>query len=453
MQFKTSVLLVLIILSPLNLVPTRGEDSKALSKASLTLPPEDLQWWREARFGMFVHWGVYAIPGRGEWVMWNERIPFREYSKLADRFNPRKFDASRWAAIAKSAGMKYMVVTTKHHDGFCLFDSEVSNFTSTKTAARRDFIAEYVKAARQAGLGVGFYYSPLDWRFPGFFFPDLYRENAEAMKQQTYDQIRELMSRYGKIDILWYDGGEDDWLGFGGIEYRDGKWQSRDTKWPQEKRYSGKPLWEPEKLNGMVRQLQPKIIINDRSGWKGDFSTPEMKVGEMNRERPWETCYTLAGSWGWTPGNPPLSLRESIHLLSKVVCRDGNLLLNVGPDPEGEIEAGQVERLQEIGQWLDKYGECIYKTRGGPFQPTASFGSTYHQEKVYLHILDWPENTLVLPGIPHKIISSTNLTGKEAQVSQTGGSIKVTVSVQDRQSMITIVKLVLDAPVDVYPSK
>ncbi len=142
-----------------------------------------------------------------------------------------------------------MVLTTKHHDGFCLFDSQVSDFTSVKTAARRDFIAEYVTACRRAGLGVGFYYSPLDWRFPGFFFPDLYRESFEAMKQQTYDQIRELMTNYGKIDILWYDGGEDGWLGFGGIDWGPNGWQNREPRWVSGKQYTGKPYWEGEKFN------------------------------------------------------------------------------------------------------------------------------------------------------------------------------------------------------------
>jgi alpha-L-fucosidase len=176
------------------------------STSDLALTPDAMQWWRDAKFGMFIHWGVYAVPGRGEWVMWNERIPHREYRKLADQFNPQKFNPRAWAETARAAGMKYMVLTAKHHDGFCLFNSQVSDFTSAKTAARRDFIGEYVEACREAGLGVGLYYSPLDWRYPGFFFPDLYPESAEEMKQQTYDQVRELLTQYGKIDILWFDG-------------------------------------------------------------------------------------------------------------------------------------------------------------------------------------------------------------------------------------------------------
>jgi alpha-L-fucosidase len=260
------------------------------------LPPEDLQWWRDARFGLFIHWGVYAIPGRGEWLMWNERIPFHEYAGLADRFKPLKFDGDAWAEAARAAGAKYAVLTARHHDGFCLFDSRVSDFTSVKTAAGRDFVAEYVEACRRAGLRVGLYYSPLDWRFPGFFFPNLYRESAEAMKQQTYDQVRELLTNYGRIDILWFDGGGDDWLGFGGIEWTGSGWRSRDSDWPQKEHYGGHPLWEPEKLVAMVRQLQPHVVVNDRSGWEGDFATPERKIGAFDTGRPWETCDCLAAS-------------------------------------------------------------------------------------------------------------------------------------------------------------
>ena len=185
-----------------------------------------MAWWHDAKFGMFIHWGIYAIPGRGEWVQWNEQIPVEEYAKLADKFQPDKFDADAWASTAKAAGMKYMVLTTRHHDGFCLFDSKASDFTSVKTAAHRDFVADYVKAVRKAGLHVGFYYSPLDWRFPGFFLPDIQLNSAEAMREQYHRQMEELLSNYGQIDVIWFDGGEQDWLSFGG-DWSGAKWQKR----------------------------------------------------------------------------------------------------------------------------------------------------------------------------------------------------------------------------------
>ncbi len=198
---------------------------------------ERLKWFHEARFGIFVHWGLYSMLGRGEWVMFQERIPAREYAKLARRFKPAKFDADALAAVAVDAGAKYMVLTTRHHDGFCLFDSKVSDFTSVKSAAGRDFVAEYIHACRKAGLKVGLYYSLLDWRFPGYFEPKKYPDSAAAMVQQLHDQVRELMTNYGKIDVLWYDG---DWINHGcaGIDDKAAFWRSRE-------------------LNDMARQLQP----------------------------------------------------------------------------------------------------------------------------------------------------------------------------------------------------
>jgi alpha-L-fucosidase len=421
--------------------------SNPTTAGSLSLAPEAMQWWRDARFGMFLHWGVYAVPGRGEWLMWNERIPFGEYRKLADQFTPAKFNPTAWAETAKAAGMKYMVLTAKHHDGYCLFDSQVSDFTSVKTAARRDFVAEYVQACREAGLGVGLYYSPLDWRYPGFFFPDLYRESAEEMKQQTYDQVRELLTNYGKIDVFWFDGGEDDWLGFGGMEFGAGGWHSRDTQWPQEKHFPGKPLWEGSKLVAMMRELQPDLVINNRSGWEGDFITPERKVGSFNTRRAWETCDTLAESWGWMPDRPMRSLRSIIHLLVQVATGDGNLLLNVGPTPDGEIEPRMARRLGQVGAWLKEYGHSIYGTRGGPFPPQAWGGFTWRDNHLYAHVIDWPEDTIIIPSLPQRIRTVRSLTSNEVVIEKPNGEMLIRVPDADRQAFDTIIELELDGPV------
>jgi alpha-L-fucosidase len=198
-----------------------------------------IEWWRAARFGMFIHWGVYSIPARGEWVQWNEQIPRTEYAKLAEQFHPEHFSAETWAQIAKDAGMKYVVLTARHHDGFALFDDPGSDFTAMKSAAHHDFVADYVKAVRDAGLGVGLYYSPLDWRFPGFFFPDLYMDSAIALREQYRRQISELATHYGKLDILWFDGGGNEWLGFGGVRFH-GHWEGR----PPDQPYTGKFDWQ-----------------------------------------------------------------------------------------------------------------------------------------------------------------------------------------------------------------
>ena len=420
---------------------------KPTHPTSLALPPDALQWWRDAKFGMFLHWGVYTLPGKGEWLMWNERIPMREYRKLADQFNPARFNPTAWAETAKAAGMKYMVLTAKHHDGYCLFDSQVSNFTSVKTAAGRDFVAEYVQACREAGLGVGLYYSPLDWRYPGFFFPDLYRESAEEMKQQTFDQVRELLSNYGKIDIFWFDGGDDDWLGFGGIEWGPNGWQTRDRQWPQQKHYAGKPLWEGEKLVAMMRELQPHLLINNRGDWQGDFITPECKVGEFNTQRAWETCDTLAGSWGWMPNGTMRSLRSLIRLLVQVVTGDGNLLLNVGPTPDGEIEPRMARRLAQMGAWLAEYGQSIYGTRGGPFPTQPWGGFTWRDNHLYAHVIDWPEDAITIPNLSQRIRRVRSLTSNEVIIEKPNGEMLIRVPDADRQAPDTIIELELDGPV------
>ncbi|MEO7579441.1 MAG: alpha-L-fucosidase, partial [Massilia sp.] len=204
----------------------RAQDAPSIAVQRSDDPAARVQWWRAARFGMFIHWGLYSIPGRGEWVQWNEQIPLKEYAKLADQFKPNNFSPDAWTEVAKAAGMKYTVLTARHHDGFALFDDGANPYTSVKSAAHRDFVAEYVKSARKAGLGVGLYYSPMDWRFPGYIAPDLQRESAEAMRAQYHRQMKTLLSKYGKLDVLWFDGGETDWLNFG-ADWKGASWAKR----------------------------------------------------------------------------------------------------------------------------------------------------------------------------------------------------------------------------------
>jgi alpha-L-fucosidase len=406
-----------------------------------------INWWREARFGMFIHWGVYSIPGRGEWVQWNERIPVGEYAKLADQFNPKDFNPDTWAELAKSAGMKYMVLTARHHDGFAMFDDGANPFTSVKTAAHRDFVADYVKAVRKAGLHVGLYYSPLDWRFPGFFFPDLQRESAEAMREQYHRQVEKLLSNYGKIDVLWFDGGETDWLNFGadwtGVEY-GAEWKKR----PWGQHYKGGFSWQHDKVHTMLRRLQPHILINGRADMPEDFHSREGDgaLGDFDNQHPWELCTTIAGAWGYQPNMQPKPLKHYIQLLAKVAGRDGNLLLNVGPRPDGQIDPPQMERLREIGAWLGKYGQSIYATRGGPFLPGEYGVSTHRDKTIYVHVLKWPDDKLILPAIPAKIVSAKTLTGGKASFTQTERGIELSVPLAARSDMDTIIALELDSP-------
>lgn len=361
---------------------------------------ERLKWFHEARFGIFVHWGLYAILGRGEWVMYHERIPADEYAQLAKRFKPAKFDANAWAALAKEAGARYMVLTTRHHDGFCLFDSKVSDFTSVKTAAKRDFVAEYVEALRKAGLKVGFYYSLLDWRFPGYFDREAYPESAAAMVEQAHAQVRELMTNYGKIDILWYDG---HWV-------------------PGLDQAAIPDFWRSRELNQMVRSLQPHIIINNRSGLPEDFDTPEQRVAASEPGRAWESCMTIGrGAWGYVHNEPNFrTVPQLIQHLVTAAAGEGNFLLNVGPKPDGTIRREEVVRLREIGKWLAVNGESIYGSERCPFEARSVGLTTAKGNNAYVHVFRWPkQGEVTVPGIKNEIKSATVLaTGQTAVVER-----------------------------------
>ncbi|MBS7634277.1 alpha-L-fucosidase [Candidatus Bathyarchaeota archaeon] len=339
--------------------------------------PERLKWWIEARFGMFIHWGLYSILKRGEWVMFFERIPKAEYAKLALKFKPVRFNADEWVALAKNSGMRYMVLTTRHHDGFCLWDSQVSDFTSAKTAAKRDFIAEFVEACRRANMRIGFYYSLLDWRWPEYWDgPSKNPEGWAKFREYVHTQVRELMTNYGKIDILWYDGA-----------------------WP----YRAED-WRSERLNSMVRSLQPDIIINNRSGIPEDFETPEQHIRYY--DRPWESCMTIDESWwGYHAGDNHLkSPLEIVRLLARCVAGNGNLLFNVGPRSDGSIPEVYVRRLRVVGEWLKRNGESIYGAGAAPFGAHHLGYVTAKGNKVYIHVLYWPGGEMCVSGIKNKVL-------------------------------------------------
>jgi alpha-L-fucosidase len=360
---------------------------------------ERMKWFHQARFGLFIHWGLYAIPGRGEWVMLQERIPKEEYAKLADQFNPKKFNATAWAKMAKDAGMKYAVLTTRHHDGFCLFDSQVSDYTSVKTKAKRDFVGEYVKAFRKAGLKVGFYYSLLDWRFPGYWMPSRYKKSAQEMAEQFRAQVEELMTNYGKIDVLWYDGG---WV----------------PKLPRNKTIA--KFWNSKKVNAMARRLQPHLLINNRSGIDEDLDTPEQHVTASKAGRGWESCMTIGDScgWGYIKNNPNMkTMPQLLQNLVTAAAGEGNYLLNVGPKPDGTIRKPERDRLHAMGQWLKANGEAIYGSErcalhGGMIGMWTAKGDTG-----YLHIFRWPGKEAVVPLVKTK--------AKSARLLATGDKVKV----------------------------
>jgi alpha-L-fucosidase len=403
-------------------------------------------WWREARFGIFLHWGLYAIPGRGEWVQWNEQIPGEEYARLADQFQPAQFDASDWAATIKAAGARYAVLTARHHDGFALFDDPQSDFTSVKTAARRDFVADYVKAIRGAGLHVGLYYSPLDWRFPGYLSPGVYRSSAEAMRAQYHRQVGELLSHYGRIDVLWFDGGETDWLNFG-ADWKGAEWKKR----LRDQHYQGGFSWQHDRVYAELRRLQPDVVINGRADMPEDFRSREGDgaLGAFDNQHPWELCTTIVkGAWGWQPTAEIKSLHYLVQLLVKAAGRDGNFLLNVGPRPDGRIDPAQAARLREIGDWLRQNGESIHGTRGGPFLPGDYGVSTHRDRAIYVHVLAWPGEKLVLPSLPAHVQRATLLSGGEVGFTQNDTAIELSVPPAARDATDTIVKLELDRSSD-----
>jgi len=359
-----------------------------------------MKWFHEARFGMFIHFGLYSLLGRGEWVMSEERIPAAEYAKLAWRFNPKKLDASKWAATAKAAGAKYMVLTTRHHDGFCLFDSKVSDFTSAKTAAGRDIVAEFVTAGRKAGLRVGFYYSLLDWRFPGYFEQDKLPGSARAMVAQAHAQVRELMTNYGRIDVLWYDGG----------------WGA-DGKTPMQERAK---FWRAAELNAEVRSLQPHILINNRSGVSEDLDTPEQRVEASAAGRGWESCMTIGDSYGWgyIANNPNMkTVPQLLQHLVAAAAGEGNFLLNVGPRPDGAIRREEEARLRAMGQWLKTNGRAIYGSQRCDLR-WGMLGMWTRKGNVgYLNIFRWPGEEAVIPLVATKALSARLLaTGKKAAI-------------------------------------
>ena len=295
-----------------------------------------MKWWHEARFGMFIHWGLYALVGRHEWSSNQERIPWDEYYALADQWKPKANFAREWAKMATTAGQKYMVLTTRHHDGFSLFDSAHSDANSVKMGPKRDLVGEYVEACRSEGHKVGLYYSLIDWHHPDGMTCLTDMKARRRYLDYVRGQLNELMSNYGQIDILWYD-----------VPY-----PMPDAK-----------SWEMTKINGMIRKLQPGIIINDRGHLQEDYATPEENLHAAPTGRAWEAAMTFNGSWGYmdSPDEDYRDARHVLFMLQQVAFSGGNLLLNIGPEPDGSVPPPAVKRLTQVGNWLRDFGgEALY---------------------------------------------------------------------------------------------
>jgi alpha-L-fucosidase len=355
-----------------------------------------MKWWHEARFGMFVHWGLYSQLGRHEWVMNRECIPKKEYERLAKTWKVKKRPAREWARLAKKAGMKYMVMTTKHHEGYCLWDTEMTDYNAVNHTPGRDLVREYVDACREFGLRIGFYYSLMDWHHP-----DGKRcERSEPARRRfvdfTHGCVRELMTNYGRIDVLWYD-------------------VSQPLRGP------GK--WESRKMNRMVRKLQPHIIMNNRSQLPEDFGTPEERIQAAEAGRAWEACMTFNGSWGWMPYAPAEdwhSTRKVIQMLNQVASGGGNLLLNIGPEPDGSVPPEATKQLTPVGRWLARNGEAVYgkvdRLDGLRGMPTGWW--TRKGRTGYFWCSRWPGSELSIGGLKTKV--------KRVSLVPTGRRVKFT---------------------------
>ncbi|OYU54906.1 MAG: alpha-fucosidase [Chitinophagaceae bacterium BSSC1] len=396
-------------------IPTRilKEDNGVVQ-----LPDKHMDWFLNDKFGMFIHWGVYAAMKEGsEWVRHQESWGQEYYQRRArdpeNGFTAAKFNASEWADLAKKAGMKYMALTTRHHDGFALFDSKYPDSWTSKKDLGRDLIKEYSDAVRASGLHVGMYYSPMSWRYPGYYDvtgkdskPNVWgyktaawhKEDARTMKEEVYEQVTTLLKDYGKIDYMFWDGG---WLSQTvnkGLEksfWDPGKYQSPNNEWPLKEKYITKDQETGKALGimGLVRKYQPNMIVNERFGWIGDVHAEEggsSTSGDIRFEQNGEKCVSLQkGGWGYRPNSKVYSFEEVVIFLSNCAVRNINLLLNVAPDREGVIPQNQQDVLLKMGNWLSKTGNGIYGTRGGPWQPLfGEYGFTFNKNKIYCHIYE-----------------------------------------------------------------
>lgn len=379
-------------------------------------------WFIHDRFGLFIHWGIYACAARhrdkglAEWIKSSEKINDEAYQRYFDHFDPDLYDPATWAHLAKQAGMRYAVITTKHHDGFCLWDSRLTEYKATRTPAGRDLIRPWVEAFRAEGLKVGFYYSLLDWHHPAFPIDGLHpqRDDMQARAAGQRDvrtyadylhgQVRELLTNYGIIDILWLDF----------------SYPQRDWGWARGK---GKEDWQSERLVKMIRELQPALLLNNRAEIDPDFYTPEQVQPrgwvQLHGQRvPWEACQTLNGSWGYDRDNQDWKSPDLlVRMLIDSVSNGGNMLLNVGPTARGVFDAHAQAILEAIGQWMRLHGRSIYGATQSEFAAPPDCRFTQRGDRLYLHIYSWPLKSIHLPELAGRVVYAQLLNdGSEIQM-------------------------------------
>ncbi|MBD3341392.1 MAG: alpha-L-fucosidase, partial [Candidatus Lokiarchaeota archaeon] len=419
-----------------------------------------MEWWRDARFGMFIHWGLYAVPAgewqgetdHAEWIRTTAQIPIDVYDQFVDQFNPVKFDADAWVRLAKDAGMKYIVITSKHHDGFCLFDSKYTDFDIMSTPFQRDIMKELADASRRHGLQICWYHSIMDWHHPDYlprreWETDRSAEGADFDRYVRYmkNQLAELVTNYGRIGVLWFDG----------------EWE---TTW---NRTRGQDLYQ------YVRGLQDDIIINNRvgagrsgmegmtkgTGFAGDFGTPEQQIPATGLPGvDWETCMTMNDHWGYNKNDHNWkSTRELLRKLADIASKGGNFLLNVGPTAEGLLPQASADRLRQMGAWMKINGEAIYGTHASPFRELQWGRCTQKPveggTRLYLHVFDYPQDSrLIVPGIynrPRQAYLLADARKQPLPVKRYDDALVISLPEQAPDSINSVVVLDIDGKPDI----
>ena len=406
--------------------------------------PENLdarEWFQDSKFGLFIHWGVYSVLGKGEWVMNNDKIPIAEYEKLPARFNPSEFNPAEWVAMVKDAGMKYITITSKHHDGFAMFGTKQSDWNIVdRTPYHKDVLKMLADECHKQGIKLFFYYSQLDWHNPDYF--PLGRTGHDAGRPEGGDwnkyldymdnQLRELLTNYGDIGGIWFDG----------------MWDKPNADWKLARTYSLIHSLQPAALVGSNHHLKPfdgedfQMFEKDLPGAKTAEFNAKSEIGNL----PLETCDTINGAWGYNANDKRFkSSTQLIHYLVKAAGNNANFLLNVGPMPNGKIQPEFTERLHAVGQWLRKYGDSVYGTRGGPVKPRPWGVTTQKGTRIYVHILDWNDEVLALPKIPVIYKASIFANGTPVEFRQINNATLLHLPAKSMDPIDTVVVLSTDA--------
>ena len=400
-------------------------------------------WFVHDRFGLFIHWGLYALPARHEWVKNREQIPDEVYQRYFEHFDPDLYDPKEWARAAKNAGMKYFVITTKHHEGFCLWDSKLTDYKATNTPAGRDLIRPVVEAFREEGIKIGLYHSLIDWHHPEFPVDGVHpqrddkefreREKDRDIKKYAeylHGQTRELLTEYGKIDVMWFD------FSYSG-HADNGK---------------GKDDWQSEKLMAMVRELMPGIIVNDRLEIGGDIGTPEQVqprewITVDGKPVVWEACQTLNGSWGYDRDNLDWkSVDMLVQMLIDTVSKGGNLLLNVGPTGRGQFDPRALETLDNIGKWMKLHSRSIYGATKSDLPTPGDCRLTQRGDRLYVHVFAWPFKHLHMDDMAGKVEYAQLLNDASEirmQESQETGVLTLNLPIQKPDVTVPVIELFL----------